>query len=237
MDFAVPPFVWKLYNSANNIDVNALFATTNLLSQTAQVHRNRDLAVVTAGQLLNLINTKSTNGGGVPALNWMMVDYGTNNIPSGGQFSGKGDIVIVYRLMLHRIRLRHVGRMQWSVTVGFNTDLLPAVNSANIAPYVTLADIFAQRIRLSLASINPSRKEFIMIDDYKAAFPPGNQRDSKVGLLIDEARRYSNDNNYPSLKSTWNNVLEDIPVSVANEKYKGYKNGDTKMWVTTVTFT
>ena len=69
MDFAVPPFVWKLYNSANNIDVNALFATTNLLSQTAQVHRNRDLAVVTAGQLLNLINTKSTNGGGVPALN------------------------------------------------------------------------------------------------------------------------------------------------------------------------
>lgn len=235
-------FTFTRYDSSNpRMNATLLNDVKGLLIATAPFHHVRDLTDDTNNNgrpfpdpyLLDLINQNRTGDVNGSGYNWMKVDYGTND-NTHRDFMNKGNVVIIYRLMQHRKRL--VGRMQWSLTVGFDQSLLPDPDGSNQTEnvYLQFAEILAGQIRKFRDDANLQPIDFIMIDDMpESGVLPSV---SKVQTLLEIAFKYSADGaHHPDLYSRWNSRTEHIPHSEVGVRYYGYKKTDNDMIVTTIT--
>lgn len=228
-------FDWNSFSASSPINYSQLGSAMELLSKTSKVHEERDLAFVSPKVLKTLINTLQGYQPPFPSpivkkYNWMQVDYGTNK-NDNDIFKGHGDIVVIYRLLKHRIQIAR--KMQWSVTVGFDERLLPPPINQNQTEYKELANIFASQIRDKQIHLDPIPEEYVMVDDI-----PSNQDDpskSKVGNLILTAYSLADGRDYAKLKAAWTADPADyIPKSEHGQTIPGYNPPDGYIRVTTI---
>ncbi|RLS34680.1 MAG: hypothetical protein DWH81_15080 [Planctomycetota bacterium] len=223
-------FKWTSFNSnpSNNIPLDQIKPIFQILSDTASVHKNRDLAVVTHARLQEIINSSVTNPNvlGNNAVNYMQVDYGENAV------QGEGNIVIVYRYFAKN--------GFWSATVGFEQHLLPApgaaVGTLDYQQYLDMAIIFATQIRSFFKTHlnDPNVTSFTMIEDAPCA--SDNPLACKIGYLLDVAK--NNPKADPSLNANWSTPRPvPIPVKLGTTvQFPGYGPPNAiDMWLTTVT--
>ena len=234
-------FDWKRFNSktaVDNIGMTDMLSVMAILSDTAQVHRNRDLFGKDPNRLMKIVNEYAPNPHTRIPVNYMQIDYGVNH-------DTRNDVAIIYRYFAKNAF--------WSVTVGFHKGLLPdiPVKPAPPAPppphadptkpipeYLELAILFAQQIRdfFKNSLKDPGVTCFKMIDDAPNASDEPCY--SKIGYLIEVAK--NNPSADAALNASWS-VPQAVPIPLDLGKrppipFPGYgPPGATNMYVTTVT--
>lgn len=227
-------FSWTSFSATNKINYSQLGNVMELLSQTAKVHEERDLASVPPLTLRELINTPQAYQAPFPAppatkYNWMQVDYGANDNQTD-PFKNLGDIVVVYRLLKHRLKIAPANKMQWSVTVGFDARLLPPPSNLIQQPYAELANVFAGQIKRKMSQLVPVPTEFLMVDDIPST--SDDPAKSKVGKLILTAYSLADGVAYSDLKATWAADSQYVPKSEHNETIPGHNPRNSFVRVT-----
>lgn len=217
---------WNLYDSGKKIGIQQMYDVLSVLCRTAKVHRERDLVNVPVDRLMKIVNEKESGH------NWIKMDCGLNA-------SGKVDAVIVYHLLKHRERNPGVGAMQWSITVGFESSLVPPPGNGDANdfdnPYVLWALEISDRVTQFANSCNPKVKTFVWIDD-DIQESVVNLRKTPIGELAWTAMN----NNIITNTWTWGGGRKERPTTggLNPVNIPGYgKPDDTHIMLTEVTRT
>ena len=212
---------WKLYQSGNAVGDQMTLDIAKevrlLLIKTAEVHF-RDFGNVKISDFVDLVNNTYNEE------NWHKIRCRYND-------EGAIDIAICYHLV------KHLGK-EWSVTVGFDSELVPAPGRFDPGvpepEYEALAVEIGRQIQTDLGSDPFGKKtQFFMFDDTESdrrPEPEAKLRATPIGELIWTACNSREVNN--EFGSTW----VSIPVRQP-ENILGYgRPGDSEMMLTVVTF-